>query len=693
MTQQHSATIDKTLATEVQADFGNMVAAPKHADGKGNGHDNHPRIGCQTPAEGLNGQDRDQSAQEKEGLPGAPGERDDGVAGDSLLDLMSRPKPFDAGSFAAADAAQGLAGDGVPFTVIENCDGQWLTKSFSASADGRTIEAWEAARNSSLARAICAGLDADRAHTFASLRTKVGLLRSNQCLVTAPLPGTAPTRQVIFKDKWERLPTGERDLAGDGPIYRGSECFAYPPGKPGLLELDLDVKDWPAEIRKKQHEAGGLFRALLQADPQLATAGYYIRPSSSSGIRDVRTGFMRPVGAKHIFFIAEDAADIPRYCETLFKRLVLAGFGFPSIFKDGKTEVRSLLDPVASGRPERLWYDATPVLFDNGHGQHLELVAKYRQEQVREGPWLDTRRLADLNAIEQADYDRIVAELEAAAKPEADRVREAYIDARVERGVAAGLPADEARRLAFDAVDGGRLDVGGAYRFDDSLWRSGWEILEDVAAIDGKSGADPLEADYGGGHNKAIWYQKPGEPGVFCYSHAHGKRVFLIVYDVADWIALFDRVKGTLPQRLEQLRDAGQHYCPEDRDQAHEVLRRVGMPSPTVLDFVDPEEMSRDALLKMLCDQDRDRLALLKCLGPLLRAALADLRDEDEVIGLGVRVDWGWVGEVLDAINPVLNKDRDSAEDDELHTIRSRRRYRLRRRIPSRRCQDCSARL
>ena len=83
-------------------------------------------------------------------------------------------------------------------------NGRPLTKSFSASADGRTIDEWEAARNSSSARAIRAGLDPDPTRTFTSLQAKVRSLKQNQCLITAPLPGTAPTRQVVFKEQWER---------------------------------------------------------------------------------------------------------------------------------------------------------------------------------------------------------------------------------------------------------------------------------------------------------------------------------------------------------------------------------------------------------------------------------------------------------------------------------------------------------
>jgi len=232
---------------------------------------------------------------------------------------MSQPQPFDAASFAVADAAQGLAGGGLQFTVVENYDGKLLTKSFWVSADGKSIEVGDAARNSWSARVIRAGLDADPAREFASLRDKIRTLEAKQAVITAPMPGTAPTRQLVFKEQWAALPPDQRDLAGDGPVYRGAGCFTYLPDQPALLELDVDTKDWPDAIQEKHRQAGGLLQAILPAiDQQFASAGFYARPSSSAGVKNKTTGAMLPSGAKHLFFVAENGADIPRYCTVLF---------------------------------------------------------------------------------------------------------------------------------------------------------------------------------------------------------------------------------------------------------------------------------------------------------------------------------------------------------------------------------------
>jgi hypothetical protein len=253
---------------------------------------------------------------------------------------------------------------------------------------------------------------------------------------------------------------------------------------------------------------------------------------------------------------------------------------------------------------------------------------------VREGPWLNTHMLADLSDAEQANYDRIVAELGAAAKPEADRVREKYIARRVERAVKAGLPQDEARRLAFAAVDGGRLDVDGQYRFDGDRWLSGWKILEDVAAIDGKTGADPLEPDYGGGNNRAIWYRKPGEPGISCYSQAHGKRLFYLAYSAIDWITLLKRVAegGVTPERLTRLRDAGRHYWPEDHDQARAMLGAARTPSPLLLDFIDDRELEPSRIVTAVGAGEWLALAQLRAVaGVIFDRAWEDTREQVEM--------------------------------------------------------------
>ena len=79
---------------------------------------------------------------------------------------------------------------------------------------------------------------------------------------------------------------------------------------------------------------------------------------------------------------------------------------------------------------------------------------------------------------------------------------------------------------------------------------------------------------------------------------------------------------------------------------ADKILRKAGLPLPIVLEFDDPDEpqlgdLARERLIELLRNQDRDQLGQLRCLGRYRDEALAELQDEDEVIGLGpFTVDW-----------------------------------------------------
>src|SRR5215467_12708266 len=119
------------------------------------------------------------------------------------------------------------------------------------------------------------------------------------------------------------------------------------------------------------------------------------------------------------------------------------------------------------------------------------------------------------------------------------------------RGIAAGLTRADAQARAAEEIEGGRLDVDASYLFDDGTWRSGWDILKDVRAIarKNKTGADPLEPDYHGGHNISVWFTRAGEPGIFCNSRAHHGREFHLVFGAPELITLAKRLSGTAEQQ------------------------------------------------------------------------------------------------------------------------------------------------
>jgi hypothetical protein len=480
-------------------------------------------------------------------------------------------------------------------------------------------------------------------------------LASKQAIMAGQLPGTASMRRLILKRRWEALPEQERDLASNGPLWRGA-CIAYEAGKPAMLIIDFDAKDLSADLRQRLEQAGGLRAILGQIDPQWNKAGFVERPSVSTGIRDRRTGVTTEGGGAHLYTIVENGGDIERYVEVLFNRLVLLGFGYAVVTVAGAVLIRTLIDTSASGIGHWLSFEADAVLENDGHSDHLEHVPTARQCTVREGSRLDTRRLLDLTDDQKREFTDLKTALSAARQPEADAIKLARGAATITRLVKAGMSRDNAERHVLAATEGGRLDLDATYVFDDGRQVTGWDILADAQAFAGKNGADPLEPGYGGGRNKAIWYLKGDEAGIFIYSLAHHGQWYRLAYDAPDIIALWPRLSGTIVERMTALSEAYRHYLPVNEDAARALLCEARLPSAAVLAFLESEELSREALLNVLAAQDWAALARLRCrCGTLLDDVLAALR-KDELFGPagGPTVDWDTLFANIDAAAAAL---------------------------------------
>jgi hypothetical protein len=549
-------------------------------------------------------------------------------------------------------------------TLLENPNGARLVKTFAASANGYSLidgdAPWQ--EPGALARDIDLGPDPHR--EMEVFRDAVRPFRTNQCLLAAGMPaGSAAVRPVIRLPDWARLPEDQRALPGDGPLARTAACFHYVPGRPALIGLDLDVKGMPAPQRRALGAAGGPLKVLQAINPQLQTAGLCVRLSASARLMDRRTNWRRR-GAMHVFLVAEDASAIERWLNIVSRHFVRRGFGWARIDKTGEMHLRTPLDVAASGKAERLWFEGAPIVFDAGHGLHLEPVQNQDPtvalDWAQPGARVDLTGLPDLTAAEQVEAEAIEGTLLAASQAEAHHVREAYAAARVARSVAAGLSRAEAQAQAMLAIKGGRLELDVSNKFDDGTWRTGWEILANVAAIVGKkTGADPLEPDYHGGRNIAVWFTRPGEPGVFCFSQAHHHQEFHLAYDAPDIVALVPTLSGTIPEQLARLREAYRQYRPIDPTSAAALLAQHGLPVPSAaLDFVD---LSLQHLGTLFEAQDRGALASLRRVGGrrLFEAALAELR-EFAAAGLitDPGVDWDGLAALLDVTDQQYQQDQ-----------------------------------
>jgi hypothetical protein len=362
--------------------------------------------------------------------------------------------------------------------------------------------------------------------TLAPILTKLG---PNECIATG-----SPT----FPGDTAALTTQAQAAKGKQGITRTKGWARNAPGEPALACLDIDLKDLKDDLRRRVEHDGGAWKVLCSVFPALGASGRLLRPSCSTGVYDQRTGKPARGGGLHVYVVAMDGGDTQDFAKRLRDHLVLAGWGFAFVTKAGQIKIRSLIDVDASGDPERLVFEADAVL-----EQGLAYKPDARKPVVElDGRLLDTRALA---ALDKDQRDRL-ADIERALTADPDtqqrhrEARDKWIEEQIARQVSKGIvlkvAQERAQRAAVNA-DMGLLDLDLSVRLDCDDGSGGQEWVEcrdmlcDPDAYDGRTGSDPLEPDYGGGRNKAIWWTNP-DGSLGCSSHAHGGQNFTLALDV-----------------------------------------------------------------------------------------------------------------------------------------------------------------
>ena len=308
---------------------------------------------------------------------------------------------------------------------------------------------------------------------------------------------------------------------GTAVIARTKDYIEYP-NKPGVILFDHDK---PRDLSTGSKEALGTYspEELLQqiaiVHPGVAKASYVSTPSTSSCIYDAEGKLLRGEGTgSHVYLFVKNALDIPRYMETLGKRLFLAGLGRIEISKAGSILKRTIIDLVV-GSPERLDFVAGAVCEDG-------LVQKLPDPVVKNGAMIDTTELKDLTDKEEEELVDVVEKLIEQAKPNQDKVIVEYVDRESKKLSAVRNIDIEAAR---EVITSRRNHV---LKDDDILFfaheKGGIavaDVLSNGESFHGKSLADPLEPDYeGGSKTKAKFFWNDGSPKV--HSFAHGSSNF-----------------------------------------------------------------------------------------------------------------------------------------------------------------------
>lgn len=456
----------------------------------------------------------------------------------------------------------------ISFTIIESSSGP-LTKTYTVGPDGAPVKAKDAGMSAGTAkRMTLCGTPTDVAEQFADM---LSALKQHEALIMAPPPSGKAPWPVLRKDE-----IGDRTDA----IARTKEHFQRPAG-PGLFALDIDGKGFPPHILAKlTAQPGKLSGALAGVCPPLGTAAMVIRSSVSVGIRNKATDQQTPgTSGQHRYFLVRDGADAAAFADRLRDHLMLAGFGWAEVSKSGAVLFRTLIDDSASADASRLLYEADAVLADDA----LEHVADARKPTVREGGLLDTRALPDLTDEQRAELASIKDKLRAGKRGECETVRASWLAERGSELVSRGVKPEVATRVLIRACETCELEPDFLLQLDDGSAVTIREIMGQPAKYHGKTCADPLEPDYGGGRNKAIIYTD-GIPQI--RSLAHGgityplrpnAEAFFTAGSPDDWQEPVDLFADGEPGALMNV-PAG--ALPECVERYHrDVAERMGVPA------------------------------------------------------------------------------------------------------------------
>jgi len=393
-----------------------------------------------------------------------------------------------------------------------------LTKSFTVGDDGAPKGSRTPGMSVGQARRVTLQGSAD--DMAQALIATLTTLKPNEALVTVPPPADRAHAHVV---------TAEHVGSTPGAIARNQDFFKPSRGH-ALLGLDFDVKDWPAEIQQRVRSTPGQLSGVLSSVfPEIGQALMILRPSVSTGILNVENGRATGENAgQHRYLFALDGADLSDFADRLFDRLLLAGFGFPAVAKNGRVNIKTLIDKAATKGAERLWYEADAILEDS----RLSYQTNARLPRViQAGGFIDTSLLLPLTDTERADLTKIVADIRASCAATAAKVAAAYERDEADKYVARGVDRAEAEKIVRLANTTGVLVGSYQIALDDGSAVTVDQILDEPAKFHKRTAPDPVETDYGAGRNLAVIYTD-GSPHI--WTQAHGGRSYSLVRDYAE---------------------------------------------------------------------------------------------------------------------------------------------------------------
>jgi len=299
----------------------------------------------------------------------------------------------------------------------------------------------------------------------------------------------------------------------DNAIPRTKEHFFYPEN--ALIMFDHDHNERGRNYAFKDHEI--YLNDLEAIDPQLLDVAFFVKPSSSAGLRkesDPDQG--NESGGFHVYAVVRDGGDLKRYAEALSKHLIIGGFGYCFISKAGSCSVRTIFDLMVHN-PERLDY-IHPAIAGGG------LVIDQPDHKLYPGKPIDTHLLPDLSDYGEQIYQKKKQKILEDAKEEAVEIREKYLE---QRSVETKQPIAELR-VQYQMSEKGEIDWDHVLFKNDGAQFNFQDALGDPDTYHKLSMRDPFEPDYG--EDKAKLYINQNG-FVFVHSYCHGERTYRLCKD------------------------------------------------------------------------------------------------------------------------------------------------------------------
>ena len=269
-----------------------------------------------------------------------------------------------------------------------------------------------------------------------------------------------------------------------GRIARTIDNFIFRSDEPSLILFDVDADDSPGSTNI--HSPAELVDIIETILPSISNSACMAMASASSGIMSKDTDELLTSNCGfHIYFVAQDGSDIPRFIETLFKKLVLEGFGHIKISRAGSQLLRTVIDGAIKS-PERIDYVAPAVISDGLSRQTIDPT-------LRPGGMLDTVVLKNLTPEEEGSYADLVKQLKSATKEQASIVRNQYAE---RKSLELGVSKKKLMQL-LNSADRGVLEYDFVLTLNDNSTFIVDEVCSNPKNWDRMCLRDPLDPDDG----------------------------------------------------------------------------------------------------------------------------------------------------------------------------------------------------